>query len=584
MLCALTDGQAPRSPAGFGSGCHPDRGIAALRAITEAAQTRAIAISGARDDLGPDLYAPGVAVRFRRAIEGSGEAATRPWAALPTAARDCLRADLRAVVAAVTAAGCGPVLAVDLSREPRLAVVRLVVPGLEPAAPTGRGARRGARRAAGGAPRMTAIVFVGPSLAGASPAPPPGVTLAGPAAAGDLYRAARAGARTIGLADGVFEDRPTVWHKEILWALERGVRVIGAASLGALRAAECAPFGMEGVGRVFELVRDGTIEDDSDLAVVHAPAELGWQPLTEARVNVRASLDAAEAAGVLSRRDARALAARAAAMPFRTLSWRALLDTLDGGRRARLAAWLPDGRVDLKRADALALIDAVAAGDGTAPPSRTAFRLADTRYWRSAVDWFERRPASGADEAVLDELRLDPARFERALVRAFARRAAAPEPLDPAPDEGELLDELRLRHGLATAAGFRGWLARSRGEPAALAAALAAEERLAQALERRAGGLAPDLLDALRVDGRFEALAARAADKRARLDGRPPPPYREAELVALIDALCARLRVSIDCDDLDLAARALGLEDRRALHRLLADERDYARALAEDGG
>ena len=101
---------------------------------------------------------------------------------------------------------------------------------------------------------MTAIVFVGPSLAGAHPAPPPGVTLAGPAAAGDLYRAARAGARTIGLADGVFEDRPTVWHKEILWALERGVRVIGAASLGALRAAECAPYGMEGVGRVFEAV------------------------------------------------------------------------------------------------------------------------------------------------------------------------------------------------------------------------------------------------------------------------------------------------------------------------------------------
>ena len=76
----------------------------------------------------------------------SGEAATRPWAALPTAARDCLRADLRAVVAAVTAAGCGPVLAVDLSREPRLAVVRLVVPGLEPAAPP-------ARRSPGRAPR-----------------------------------------------------------------------------------------------------------------------------------------------------------------------------------------------------------------------------------------------------------------------------------------------------------------------------------------------------------------------------------------------------------------------------------------------
>ena len=129
--------QAPRSPAGFGSGCHPDRGVAAIRAITEAAQTRAIAIAGARDDLGPDLYAPGIGARFRRAIEGSGGPSTRAWGALPTAARDCLRADLRAVVAAVADAGCGPVLAVDLSREPRLAVIRLVVPGLEPAAPPG---------------------------------------------------------------------------------------------------------------------------------------------------------------------------------------------------------------------------------------------------------------------------------------------------------------------------------------------------------------------------------------------------------------------------------------------------------------
>jgi hypothetical protein len=409
------------------------------------------------------------------------------------------------------------------------------------------------------------------------------VTLAGPAAAGDLYRAARAGARTIGLVDGVFEDRPTVWHKEILWALERGVRVVGAASLGALRAVECAPFGMEGVGRVFELVREGAIEDDSDLAVVHAPAELGWQPLTEARVNVRASLDAAASAGLLSRREARALADRAAATPFRTLRWPALLDGLDPDRRERLAAWLPEGRVDLKRADALALLDAVAA-DGAGPTPRAGFRLADTRYWRSAVDWFERRSPSSADEAVLDELRLDPARFERALLRAFARRAAATEPLDPAPDEAELVDELRLRHGLATAADFRAWLARSRGDAAALAAALAAEERLAQALERRAGELAPDLLDALRVDGRFEALAARAADKRARLGGRPPPPYRESDLVALLDALCARHRLSIDRDDPDLAARALGLEDRRALHRQLADERDYARALAGQGG
>ena len=430
---------------------------------------------------------------------------------------------------------------------------------------------------------MTAVVFVGPSLAGAPVAAPPGVAIEGPAAAGDVYRAARGGARVIGLADGVFEDRPTVWHKEILWALERGVRVIGAASLGALRAAECAPFGMVGIGRIFERARDGGIEDDSDLAVVHAPAELGWQPLTEARLNVRATLDAAVAAGVLSRRDGRALGVRAAETPFRRLTWAVLTEPLDAAARDRLTAWLPAGRIDLKRADALALLDAVAAAAGAPAPPPAGFRLAETRYWRAAVAWFERRGASADEEAVLDELRLDPARFERALLRAFACRAAASDPLGPSPDAAGLLDELRLRHGLGTAADFRAWLAASRAEAAALARALADEDRLAVALEGAAGALAPAVLDALRVDGRYAALAARAADKRARLAGRALAPFREAELTAHVEALCARRRLSVD-EDLDLAARALGLADRRALHRLLADERDYARALAGTGG
>ena len=91
------------------------------------------------------------------------------------------------------------------------------------------------------------------------------------------------------------------------------------------------------------------------------------------------------------------------------------------------------------------------------------------------------------------------------------------------------------------------------------------------------------MLDALRVDGHYEALARRAADKRARLAGRPEPRYRESELAALVEALCARRRIAVD-GDLDLAARALGLAGRRELFRLLADEHHYARALVEEGG
>ena len=73
-----------------------------------------------------------------------------------------------------------------------------------------------------------------------------------PARQGDIWRAVRAHRPVaIGLIDGVFFHEPAVWHREILWALAEGVHVFGAASMGALRAAELEPFGMRGVGRVF---------------------------------------------------------------------------------------------------------------------------------------------------------------------------------------------------------------------------------------------------------------------------------------------------------------------------------------------
>lgn len=428
------------------------------------------------------------------------------------------------------------------------------------------------------------VVFAGPSLAGV--AAPLGIALRPPAEAGDLYRAARGGARVIGLVDGAFEDRPTVWHKEILWALDQGVRVFGAASIGALRAAECAAFGMEGVGEIFARCRDGLLEDDHELALAYAPAELGYAALSEPLVNVRATLAAAEAAGVLDAASAAALVSTAEATPFKALTWTALLAAAPPEARAALGDWLPAGRVDLKRQDALALLDAVAAAaaDGMADAPPPDFAFADTRYWRAAAGWFGRQgaPVPAEDGAVLDELRLDPARFERAMVRAYARAAAAEASVEAEPAAAELVEDLRFRLGLETAADFRAWLGTVRAEADEIAAALVAEERLALALEAEAGALAGPMLAALRVDGRFEALDARAADKRRRL-GVEAPPYREAELPALIAALCARRRVSIDSDDADLVARSLGLADRRALHRLLAREADYLEAIGDPG-
>ena len=104
---------------------------------------------------------------------------------------------------------------------------------------------------------MTTVVFLGPTLAPRDATFLLAADYLPPACQGDIYRAVRDRRPVaIGLVDGVFQQAPAVWHREILWALTRGVHVFGAASMGALRAAELAPFGMQGVGRVFEAYRD----------------------------------------------------------------------------------------------------------------------------------------------------------------------------------------------------------------------------------------------------------------------------------------------------------------------------------------
>src|SRR5712664_931827 len=94
--------------------------------------------------------------------------------------------------------------------------------------------------------------FIGPSLPsndlhglGA----PPILKMIPPAAQGDIFRLIeQSEPGVIGLVDGLFFDRLAVHFKEILLALDRGWEVLGAASMGALRAAELDQYGMIGLG------------------------------------------------------------------------------------------------------------------------------------------------------------------------------------------------------------------------------------------------------------------------------------------------------------------------------------------------
>jgi len=147
-LIAETPGQRPvRAAHGFeGAGCHPSRGIALLRALTEAVQSRVASLAGVRDEPPPwdhtstahmqaDPPATPAAdkteAREVDAADLGGEAAG-DLSAVPEFDSDDLGADVAWELAALRAAGVTEVVAVDLTREEfGIPVVRVITAGLE---------------------------------------------------------------------------------------------------------------------------------------------------------------------------------------------------------------------------------------------------------------------------------------------------------------------------------------------------------------------------------------------------------------------------------------------------------------------
>lgn len=231
------------------------------------------------------------------------------------------------------------------------------------------------------------ILFAGPSLWGAG-ADTAGIALRPPARQGDLHRAVLEGADAIGLVDGVFGFVPSVWHKEILFALAAGVRVLGAASIGALRAAECAAFGMEPVGAIALSYLDGSRREDADVCLAHCPAELDFMPLSEPLVDVEATLAAMRAGGAATPAEADALLAAAAGLYFADRTVPAMVEA--AGLPANFADRYHAGRVGAKAADALLLVERLRA----LPDGRTAapdWRFVASDPWRHYLGTLEAR-------------------------------------------------------------------------------------------------------------------------------------------------------------------------------------------------
>lgn len=224
---------------------------------------------------------------------------------------------------------------------------------------------------------MKPVVFAGPSIHGLADENLSGVDLRGPAACGDIFDAVREGADIIGLIDGLYGDCAAVWHKEILHALSSGVAVLGAASMGALRAVECAAFGMIGIGEIFEAYRDGQRVSDADVAVSHAPGELGYRPLTVALVDAEATLEACR--NMHEPAEQNRLLRAAHTLHFTRRTWRAIV--AEAGLNPVSAHLLTQNAVCVKRNDAARLLAALNAGKLPPEPQR-AWKFQNTLFFQ----------------------------------------------------------------------------------------------------------------------------------------------------------------------------------------------------------
>jgi hypothetical protein len=356
---------------------------------------------------------------------------------------------------------------------------------------------------------MNAIVFVGPTLTRTEAARlAPDATLLPPARQGDVVRAVHDHRPSaIGLIDGAFLDVPAVWHREILWAMNQGIPMLGSASMGALRAAELHSFGMIGVGRIFEAFRDGYLdgwddpfEDDDEVAVVHAPIEAGGFPLSDAMVDLRDTLARAEAAGIIGRETRNQLACQLKEIYFPQRSLARLAALAAEAGKPELSAWIGANHASLKAADARLMLRKLTQDIPTPPP----LRMERALVWEA----FMKSPAAETrdEAAVLARLACDQAAWDATAREALCRQSALDT--EDKGDAAAALGRFRELRGLYRHADLMAWTDANGLRPAELERLLRDEQELdVQAAHCPEAHLRRAMLDVLRLSGRYAPLA-----------------------------------------------------------------------------
>ena len=122
----------------------------------------------------------------------------------------------------------------------------------------------------------------------------------------------------VGFIDGVFlHDYPPPPIEVYHLATRKNIELIGASSLGALRAVELEKFGMKGIGKIFQLYKNGIINADDEVAVTFVRENNILQ--SEAMIDIRFNLFLAYKKGIITNQTKKRIAkiAKNIYFPFR---------------------------------------------------------------------------------------------------------------------------------------------------------------------------------------------------------------------------------------------------------------------------
>jgi hypothetical protein len=432
------------------------------------------------------------------------------------------------------------------------------------------------------------VVFVGPTLRLAEAKRElPDAQFLGPARRGDIARAIfERRPAAIVLIDGLFNTVPAVVHKEILFGLTQGVRMVGAASMGALRAAELWTLGMEGIGEIFRRFQTGIWDSDDEVAVTHGPPESGYRVGSVALANIRLGLEQACQHQVLTPNDAAKIVERLRTVFYPERSWQAvfqiahrigLRENQVNDLKAFVEARDPDG----KRDDALHALRSVrACGEATTAKAHSPadpFDFEPTIFWRKILGEIHGAAPSAPDEtndnlnytALTNDVRLqkDAREIHRGATLLHLLMAHEQENVpSAAPEQLQLaVDRFRRRRGLVTAAQAELFYQEQHLTEREIEVLARTELTLDELLAQRAGKIAGLLGLELKRRGQFAETLERVAAKRRHLEARAVSSLALEDLALTLNDLLDWYQSRYETIEgpLDSHARALGYPSAR---------------------